>query len=180
MFMMIEIKELRPEEIVRIAEIDRSEHVTKGYKVKSGRLVAEAVDWNVPRWPKEGSDDFSIQGMLKFLRPILNSGGILLGALEGDRFAGLAVLRPHLEEEIAQLAALFVSKDYRRRGIARQLTEEAIRLSRETGAHQLYVSATPSESAVGFYLSQGFKLAKRVHPELYELEPEDIHLILDL
>ena len=177
---MIEIKQLDPDEIVRISEIDRSEHVTKGYKFQNGRLVSEAVDWNVPRWPMEGQDNFSVQGMLKFLIPILEAGGVLLGALNGDNLVGLAVLRPHLEEGMAQLAALFVSKDYRRKGIARKLTEEAVRLARTSGDWRLYVSATPSESAIGFYLSQGFKLAEKVHPLLYELEPEDIHLIKDL
>ena len=48
------------------------------------------------------------------------------------------------------------------------------------GADQLYVSAVPSESAVGFYRSQGFRLADEVHPDLYELEPDDIHMIKEL
>jgi hypothetical protein len=33
---------------------------------------------------------------------------------------------------------------------------------------------------VGFYRSLGFRLAKRVNPDLFELEPEDIHMILPL
>ena len=41
------------------------------------------------------------------------------------------------------------------------------------------MSSTPSESAVGFYRSRGFRLTSPL-PELFELEPEDIHLILEL
>jgi hypothetical protein len=44
----------------------------------------------------------------------------------------------------------------------------------------MYVSSTPSSSAVGFYIAQGCKLVEEVDPELYALEPDDIHLILDL
>ena len=44
----------------------------------------------------------------------------------------------------------------------------------------IYVSATPSESAVGFYREQGFVPTLDVHPELYELEPEDIHMVKSL
>jgi hypothetical protein len=44
----------------------------------------------------------------------------------------------------------------------------------------MYVSATPSESAVGFYLKHGFRLAIEPIPELFEEEPEDIHMLLDL
>ena len=40
----------------------------------------------------------------------------------------------------------------------------------------MYVSAVPSESAVGFYRSQGFTPTQEVDEELYALEPEDIHM----
>jgi GNAT superfamily N-acetyltransferase len=81
---------------------------------------------------------------------------------------------------MAQLDALFVSNGYRRRGIATRLLSRIVRLARADGADQLYVSATPSESAVGFYTSQGFRLAEKVNRELYLLEPEDIHMIRSL
>ena len=45
---------------------------------------------------------------------------------------------------------------------------------------KLYVSATPSENTILFYLSFGCKLASEVDPELFALEPEDIHLELVL
>ncbi len=57
---------------------------------------------------------------------------------------------------------------------------EACDIARQAGSSQMYISSTPSASAVGFYLSQGCRLAEEVDPELYALEPEDIHLILDL
>jgi len=44
----------------------------------------------------------------------------------------------------------------------------------------MYVSATPTESAVGFYLRQGCRLAQPVHPELFAAEPEDVHLVCPL
>jgi hypothetical protein len=44
----------------------------------------------------------------------------------------------------------------------------------------VYVSATPSESAVGFYTSMGFTPTPDPIPELFALEPEDIHMIIDL
>jgi len=44
----------------------------------------------------------------------------------------------------------------------------------------MYVSATPTGSAVGFYLSRGCELADPPHAELFALEPEDIHLVCEL
>jgi ribosomal protein S18 acetylase RimI-like enzyme len=72
---------------------------------------------------------------------------------------------------------LHVSRQARRQGVARRLTDEVVRLAREGGARELYVSATPSESAVGFYLRQGFRPTTRVDEVLYRLEPEDIHMV---
>jgi len=57
---------------------------------------------------------------------------------------------------------------------------KACEIAREAGSRRMYVSSTPSSSAVGFYIAQGFKLAEEVDAELYALEPEDIHLILEL
>jgi N-acetylglutamate synthase-like GNAT family acetyltransferase len=174
---MITIRQLDPSEIGRIAEIDRSEHVTTGYVYEDGKLRAKRVDWRVPRWRLEGKE-FSVQAHIQTITIVLENGGVMLGAFnEQGVLVGFAVLRHHLADDMAQLDALFVSREYRRQGIATRLTARVARLARESGASKLYVSATPSESAVGFYMSQGFCLADEVHEELYALEPEDIHLI---
>lgn len=101
-----------------------------------------------------------------------------MGAFDGERLVGLAILRDRLrlQPNVAQLSALFVSQSHRRQGVAVRLVNEIVRLARASGAHTLYVSATPSVSAVSFYVSQGFQLAAQVDPDLYALEPEDIHL----
>jgi hypothetical protein len=60
------------------------------------------------------------------------------------------------------------------------LTDEMERLARAAGATAFYVSACPTESAVGFYTSRGFRPTDRPNPELLALEPEDIHTTKDL
>jgi ribosomal protein S18 acetylase RimI-like enzyme len=177
---MVQIRLLPSSDIERIAEIDRSEHVTLNYVYRDGKLETEKVDWHVPRWPLDGPGDFSVEAKIAAWGPILQDGGVMLGALDGDRLVGVAILRPKLTESMAQLAVLHVSNAYRRQGIATRLTQRAIRLAKEAGAKDMYVSATPSQSAVGFYQSQGFELVEKVHPELYALEPEDIHMIKTL
>jgi ribosomal protein S18 acetylase RimI-like enzyme len=167
-------------EIGRIAELDRSEHVTLAYSYAGGKLEAEEVDWQVPRWFADDRGEHSVQARIKAWAPLLEQGGMMVGAFDGPLLVGVAIFRPKLTTTMAQLAVLHVSKDYRRQGIASRLTAEAVRLAREDGARQLYVSATPSGSAVGFYQSHGFQLAGKPHPELYALEPEDIHMIKTL
>jgi N-acetylglutamate synthase-like GNAT family acetyltransferase len=175
---MIEIRQLKDSEIGKIAEIDRTEHVTLGYVYRDGKLEQEKVDWRVPRWPREGS--WGVEARIKQVTRILQEGGMMLGAFDGALLVGIAGLRYNLTDTMAQLTTMFVSTDYRRQGIAAMLAAEIIRLAKEAGAQGLYVSATPSESAVGFYRSQGFRLAEKVNKELYALEPEDIHMIKTL
>jgi hypothetical protein len=64
--------------------------------------------------------------------------------------------------------------------VATALWAEVERIAVASRAHTIYVSATPSESAVGFYLSMGCVLASTPHPELHAQEPEDIPLVRSL
>ena len=113
------IKQLSNIDIARIREIDRTEHVTLGYVYADGDLKAEAVDWQIPRWKKDDPER-GVEGRIRVWSPYLKNGGVLIGALEDDLLVGFIIFRPKLTETVAQLAVLHVSKDFRRRGIARE------------------------------------------------------------
>ena len=57
---------------------------------------------------------------------------------------------------------------------------DVARTARQSNARELYVSATPSASAIGFYARHGFAPTAHVNQRLYDLEPEDIHMTLTL
>jgi len=173
---VISYRPLVADELHRIHEIDRTETVRVGYRVEDGELVRETVHWDVPNWSDE-TPEHNHERIIVGVGATLAAGGTAFGAFDGDRLVGLAAYRPRLTEIMAQLAQLHVSHSYRRCGIASCLLDAVIDLAVRDGARALYVSATPSGSAVGFYLAHGFALAERPHPELYALEPEDIHLI---
>ena len=174
------IRRLLAGELIRVGEVDRSEHVTTGYVFRNGVLETQVVDWQVPRWSDDPSTGFSAESRIDGWKPILDKGGILLGALDGPKLAGFALMLPELSEGVAQLAGLYVDREYRRLGVAVRLVTEVERLARGAGAGRLYVSAIPSGSAVGFYLKHGFSPTTEVNEELYALEPDDIHMIKDL
>lgn len=177
---MIAIRHLAGSELRRIGEIDRSERQTKQYAYRGGSLESRSFDFEVPAWSRTGDHEHSVRGHVKAWQPILDRGGTLVGALDADALVGFAIYRPDLAEGTANLAALHVSRSHRRRGIASLLDEEVARLARADGARRLYVSATPSDSAVGFYRSRGFAPTDAPHPALFALEPDDIHMILEL
>jgi predicted N-acetyltransferase YhbS len=114
--------------------------------------------------------------VLEFCRSVLARGGALLCAVERERTLGVAIVHPTYEPSLAWLAFLHVSRPYRRRGAAQALWAAAVEMSLAAGARSIYVSATPTESAVGFYLRQGCRLAQPVDPDLFAAEPDDIHL----
>ena len=46
--------------------------------------------------------------------------------------------------------------------------------------NELYISTTPSINSINFYFKRGASLTKELNPELFELEPEEIHLDLEI
>lgn len=177
---MITIRHMAASELGRIVEIDRSEHVTQLYVYRRGALEVRSVDVQVPTWSRLGDHEHSVQSKVDAWQPILDRGGTLIGALDRDTLVGFAIYRPDLAEGLANLSVLHVSRSYRRQGIASRLVEEVARLARADGARRLYVSANPSDAAVELYRSCGFELTDEPNEELFALEPEDIHMILEL
>jgi len=172
---VIAVRELPAAGLERLGELDRSEHVTGLYAHRDGALERVEIDDRVPAWSQSQVDD-----LLKAWRPIVDAGGTLLGAFDADTFAGLAIYRPRLAPDLGNLALLHVSRGYRGRGIGARLVREVARLARQDGATRLYVSATPTVRTVEFYRSLGFAPTDAPHPELFALEPEDIHMVLTL
>lgn len=178
---MITLRNLHEEELIRVGEIDRTEHVTLVYRVEDGVLVSEAIDSEAKRWSPE-----RVAGHVRRLVVCLQSGGLCFGAedsAEGGRLAGVAALtaeRVETRPSLLELKFMHVSQPYRRQGVAGRLLECVEGEARRRGAEGLYISATPTGSAVGFYLSRGATLLAPPDPARLALEPEDIHLGLPL
>ncbi|MHC4715441.1 MAG: GNAT family N-acetyltransferase [Planctomycetota bacterium] len=162
---------MRIEEVDRVHEIDVSEDGVVVYKWVDGQVVPVPEEWH--RLNSPDAWDRRAAGV----KAKLAEGGAAVGAFDGDRLVGFAAVRYRLADDVAELVGLWVSKGYRRQGIAAALVSELVPLARAAGTRALYVSGMPSEAAQGFYRSQGFEPTVWVHRELYEKEPEDIHMI---
>ncbi len=177
----MEVRRLAAGDLSLVATIDRSEHVDVQYAVIDGALTEQPVVMSeIPRWEPTGTGPHSVAAAIDFCASVLAGRAVLLGSFDGGQAAGVAVVDPEFEPELAWLAFLHVSRPFRRRGAARALWRAAADIAREGGATSMYVSATPTGSAVSFYLGQGCQLADPVHPALFANEPEDIHLVCAL
>ena len=180
----VAVTELAPDDVRLVALIDRSEHVDVVYQVVDGELTEQPVPVamaDIPPWDPVGDGPHSVAAHIAFCRDCVANGGQLFGASDGDgELLGLAVVDADFEPALAWLAFLHVSRPHRRRGVASALWAAAEDAARTAGATAMYVSATPTGSAVGFYLRQGCRLADPVHPALFAEEPDDIHLVTPL
>jgi ribosomal protein S18 acetylase RimI-like enzyme len=171
---------MKPEEIIRLADIDREERIRTGYEIRDGVLHKMAVKWDTPAWFTEGDGDHTVSAHITSCRKYFDKGGLMYGAFDGVILVGFGILQPDIRPGMAQLACLHVSRAYRRCGVGRQIATILEMEAIAGGAKQFYVSATPSGSAVGFYTKFGFSLVDEPIPELFELEPEDIHMLKPL
>jgi len=176
----VAVRRLGLDDVCLVGSIDRSEHVEIEYRIVGGELHERVVSVDVPPWDPEGDGPHSVADKVGMCRDLVGNGAVLMGAFDGEQMLGLAVVDPSFEPRMGWLAFLHVTAPARRRGAATALWEAGAGLARASGARALYVSATPTGSAVGFYLRQGCRLADPVHPDLWAKEPDDIHLVCPL
>jgi GNAT superfamily N-acetyltransferase len=163
-------------ELARVAEIDRAERIDVLYEQHGTELVARQGDWSAAGWDPDGHGEHSVEARVRELHQLVAHGGIPLGALAGGRLVAIGVVVPHLRPRIAQLAFLHVSAAWRGAGIGTRLAAQLEQIARSAGDSEMVVSATPSGNTVRFYLRRGFRLTAEPLPELFEREPEDVHM----
>lgn len=172
------MRRLTRDEVELLWTVDRSEVHEDVYEVRAGALVRVPRHLEIAGWPRA-----TVEKETPVLYDCFDRGGTFLGMFDGDRVVGVAILesaRVGRGADQLPLAYLYVSRADRRRGIGSQLFDAAVTLAREAGASALYVSATPTENTVDFYLRRGCLLATHPDPGLLAAEPEDIHLVCPL
>jgi predicted N-acetyltransferase YhbS len=171
---MLTGRELARHEIERVWDIDRAEVVEAVYYLEHGSLVLKPERWEMAGWPAGEAAQY---------RPLLlqafDRGGWFYGLFDDDRLIGVAVLdgkRIGRRGDLLQLKFMHLSCAHRHEGLGRRLFELCAARAREAGVRGMYISATPSQHTVDFYLRLGCVLTSDPDAELMALEPEDIHL----
>ena len=171
-------RELLRGEIEQVWHIDRSEVIDNIYHVENGILALRPEHYDLSGWPPGEAEKYT-----PLLLDCFDRGGWFYGVFDHTTLIGIVVLESKSigqHGDQLQLKFLHVSSPYRKTGLGKQLFARAKAVARERGAKRLYISATPSENTVNFYLRLGCVVAREPDPELIELEPEDIHLECDV
>ena len=171
---MLTGRELSRDEVGRVWEIDRREVIDNIYYPGAGGLVLKPEHYDMTGWPPGEADLYT-----PLLLDCFDRGGWLYALFEDDRIVAAVILENKFigrRRDLLQLKFLHVSSSYRKQGLGDRLYELAKSRALSLGAKGFYISATPSENTVNFYLRRGCVVTRDPDPELFELEPEDIHL----
>ncbi len=167
-------RELLREEVKRVWEIDRSEVIENIYYFENGELVLKPEHYDMKGWPPGEAELYT-----SILLECFDRGGWFYGLFSDEKLVGAAILDNKFigrNKDLLQLKFLHVSNTYRKYGLGHRLFDQSKVKAREKGAKGLYISATPSENTINFYLHLGCVPTQHPDAELFELEPEDIHL----
>jgi GNAT superfamily N-acetyltransferase len=170
------IRTLLFDELSRVAEINRTEHIDVLYQQRGTELVEQHGNWDAPAWLPSGHGDHTVAAKVGELEGYCAKGGVAIGAFDGDALLGIAVVIPHLRPSVAQLAFLHVSEQHRGAGVGVALADEMDRIARGAGATSMVVSATPTGNTVRFYMGRGFRPVAEPDAQLLALEPDDVHM----
>jgi len=174
---MVQIREIQINEIDRIKEIQREEEIFGYYKLNDGFLVVIDKHEHVFSFDKD-----ELSNIINRQRKIKSEGGVVIGAFDNESLVGVVSVeskRRGIEMSYCKMDILYVSNTHIRLGIGSRLVKESKKAARSFGAGKLYISATPTINTVDFYLRVGAILAKELDLELYQREPDDIHLELE-
>ena len=174
----MKIRLLTRSEVPYIWQIDRREVIENVYYLNDGKLVLKPKRYDMGGWPAGEPEHYT-----PILIDCFDHGGHFWGAFSGELLIGTVVLENRFigrAKDTLQMKFLHISNHYRKRGLGKKLFFLATEKALELEAKKLYISATPSENTINFYLNLGCVLATEIDAELYALEPEDIHLEFDL
>ncbi|WP_282942640.1 GNAT family N-acetyltransferase [Paenibacillus sp. RC67] len=175
---MISVIQMKLDESYKIRDIDRSETIELFYKCKDGILEEIKAGHECPNWKED-----NYQEIISRFEYELSNGGMAYGAFDEDKLVGFGVLAHKFrgkEHNQLQIDLMYVTREYRRQGIGRQIIGLLSKAAIEKGAKYLYISSTETESAVKFYSSCGSTVTSEIDEELFEKEPYDIHMLKKL
>jgi len=166
-------RELKVDEVDRIGEIDGECYIHNAWRMVNGVRQLTTIDWTDHELPN------GLAWHKSHFENSLNHGGKAFGCFENDTMIGYAVVNSELFGQSANYVLLdqvFISKNYRGKGIGNVLVMMCREAAKKFGADKLYICAGSSEDTIAFYHKIGCVEATEVNQELYELDNNDIQL----
>ncbi|NUF14532.1 GNAT family N-acetyltransferase [Acinetobacter lactucae] len=160
-------------------QISRRELITQMYTQNQQQLELVDCFFDVQHW-----DSYHLENDPPKLKQLFAQGSIFVGAFDvTEKLVGVSVVSNQVIANYPQAKLLhyfYVDADQQGQGIGSKLMQAAKESAQQLGAKQLYISATPSRRTVDFYMKHGAQPLSAPDQQLWQLEPEDIHLLCKL
>lgn len=174
--MNISFRVLQRDEISKVREIDRREFCEEMCQMKDGKIIVlrNAFD-------HKGFSSEQFEQIIKSQEAIYDNGGRIIGAFDKQTLVGISSLENKFRgknHDTLKLDILWISQSFRKQGIGKKMIEMMKEKAKQTGARKLYISSCESKNTVDFYFKIGAVLTSEIDKDLFELEPNDIHLEL--
>jgi len=160
-------------------QISRRELITQMYIQNQQRLELVDCFFDVQHW-----DSYHLENDPPKLKQLYEQGSIFIGAFDAaEKLVGVSVVSNQIIADYPNAKLLhyfYVDADHQGQGIGAKLMQAAKQSAKQLCANQLYISATPSRRTVDFYIKHGAQPLSLPDQQLWQLEPEDIHLLCTL
>lgn len=159
--------------------ISRRELITQMYIQNQQHLELVDCFFDVQHW-----DSYHLENDPPKLKQLYEQGALFIGAFDAaEKLVGVSVVSNQIIADYPHTKLLhyfYVDADQQGKGIGAKLMQAAKESAKQLGAKQLYISATPSRRTVDFYIKHGAQPLSAPDQQLWQLEPEDIHLLCPL
>lgn len=159
--------------------ISRRELITQMYIQNHQHLELIDCFFDVQNW-----DSYHLENDPPKLKQFYEQGALFIGAFDAaEKLVGVSVVSNQIIADYPHAKLLhyfYVDADQQGKGIGAKLMQAAKGSAKQLGAKQLYISATPSRRTVDFYIKHDAQPLSAPDQQLWQLEPEDIHLLCPL
>lgn len=171
-------RKLSLEECECIKEIDPSQYIGKAWREIEGNRQLVEINYQDEDWPN------GYEYHISHLRETILNGGSAIGAFNLDnKLLGFATVNPQVFGEkykYVLLDQLFITLDYRNKGIGKKLFMLSTDEARKWDADKIYICAGSAEETIAFYFKLGCKEVEEINKELYEIDRRDYQLEFSL
>lgn len=169
----ITYRQIKLNETERIREIDASQFIGKAWREVNGSRQLVEINYQDPDFPN------GYENHLVSLRDTIKNGGSALGAFDNEKLIGFCSVNSNVfgsQNRYVLLDQIFISLEYRSKGIGKQLFLRSVIEAKKLGAGKFYICAGSSEETIAFYRKLGCSEASEINPELYEGDTRDMQL----